>query len=213
MDILEKYPVYREIGMKLNYKILDSYINTETLMKSAKLLGIPRKNDIFLYETEDEMGILMEFTMYEQMKNNKNAIEIYRDKSGEQSRIEKTILDAMLHSYTSLFRVISSSESENIALLYDVLNKKDNIKLTDINLSKTVVPGLLLFIRLVPFKDFNMTSGFSFVFQGYLEEYLLKRYEKISKKVESDRDSIKRFVSFFRLNKEDGMEVNYGEVS
>ncbi|MCK4730363.1 MAG: hypothetical protein KAT28_03525 [Candidatus Aenigmarchaeota archaeon] len=213
MNLLEKYQAYREIGMKLNHKILDSCVNTEILMKSAKLLGIPRKNDIMLYETEDEMGVLMEFTMHEQMKNNKNAIEIYRDKYREQNRIEKTILDAMLLSYTSLFRVISSLESENIVLLYDVLNKKDNIKLIDINLSKTVTPGLLFFTRIVPFKDFNMTSGFSFVFQSYMEEYLRRRYKKIGKKVESDRDSIKRFVSFFRLNKEDGMEVDYEDVS
>jgi hypothetical protein len=89
------------------------------------------------------------------------------------------------------------------------LNKKDNIKLIDIAFSKTAIIGLLLFIRLVPFKDFNMTSGVSFVFPEDLKENLLRRYKKLSKKVESDSDSIKRFVSFFRLNKIGGMEVRY----
>jgi hypothetical protein len=49
----------------------------------------------------------------------------------------------------------------------------------------------------------------SFVFPGNLEIYLLRRYKKLSKKVKSDNDSIKRFVSFFELNKTDGMEVRY----
>ncbi|MBU4492672.1 MAG: hypothetical protein KKD69_09455 [Euryarchaeota archaeon] len=54
-----------------------------------------------------------------------------------------------------------------------------------------------------------MTSGVAFAFPGELEEYLLRRYKKLSKKVKSDSDSIKRFVSFFRLNKTDGIEVIY----
>lgn len=52
-------------------------------------------------------------------------------------------------------------------------------------------------------------SGVSIVFPGNLENYLLMRYKKLSKKVKSDSDSIKRFISFFRLNKTDGIEVRY----
>lgn len=33
------------------------------------------------------------------------------------------------------------------------------------------------------FKDFNMTSGVSFVFPDDMEKYLLRRYKKLSKKV------------------------------
>jgi len=131
------------------------------------------------------------------------------DKAGQR----KLSWRLWLSSYTSLFRVISTSESESTIFLYDILNKKDNIKLIDINFSKTLILELLLFIRLVPFKDFNITSGFSFVFHGDLEEYLLRRYKKLGKKVESDSDSIKRFVSFFKLNKAEGFEVSYGEIS
>ena len=208
MTIIEKYKTYRKIGMELNHKIMDTCLDRDVFMKSARLLGIVR-GDTLIFDSEGEMGVLMDFALNEYRVNNKNAIEIYREKIGWQNEIEKDILDALLSSYTSLFKIISVSEAENTLLLNDILNKKDNIKLIDIAFSKSAIPGLLLFTRLVSFKDFNMTSGVSFAFPGDLEGYLLRRYKKLSKKVKSDSDSIKRFVSFFRLNKINGIEVRY----
>jgi hypothetical protein len=208
MTLIEKYKTYRNVGMELNHKIIDSSLDHDLLKKSAKLLGIIHEGTI-VFDSEDEVSVLMDFTLNEYKVNNKNTIEIYREKIGWQNEIEKDILDALLSSYTSLFKVTSISENENTLRLHDVLNKKDNIKLIDIGFSKSSVPGLLLFIRLVQFEDFNMTSGISFVFNGDLEKYLLRRYKNLSKKVKADSDSIKRFVSFFKLNKTDGMEVMY----
>ena len=208
MTLIEKYETYRKIGMELNHKIMKSCLDRDVLLKSARLLGIVR-GDTLIFDSEDETSVLMDFALNEYRVNNKNAIEIYREKIGWQNEIEKDILDTLLSSYTSIFKVTSISEAENALLLNDILNKKDNIELTDIAFSETAIPGLLLFIRLVRFKDFNMTSGVSFVFPGDSEGYLLRRYKKLSRKVKSDSDSIKRFVSFFRLYKTDGIEVRY----
>jgi len=208
MTIIEKYKTYRKIGMELNHKIMDTCLDRDVFMKSARLLGIVR-GDTLIFDSEGEMDVLMDFALNEYRVNNKNAIEIYREKIGWQNEIEKDILDALLSSYTSLFKIISVSEAENTLLLNDILNKKDNIKLIDIAFSKSAIPGLLLCTILVSFKDFNMTSGVSFAFPGDLEWYLLRRYKKLSNKVKSDSDSIKRFVSFFRLNKINGIEVRY----
>ncbi len=208
MTITEKYKIYRKTGTELNHKIIDACLEREVLMKSARLLGILH-GDTLIFDSEDETSVLMDFTLNEYKVNSRNTIEVYREKIGWQSEIEKDILDALLSSYTSLFRITSISEVENTLILYDILNEKDRIKLIDIALSESAIPGLLLFIRLVSFKDFSMTSGISFVFPGNLEKYLVKRYRKLSKKVKSDSESIKRFVSFFRLNKTDGIEVRY----
>ena len=208
MTIIEKYKTYRKVGMELNHKMIDTCLDHDVLMESARLLGIAR-GDTLRFDSEDEMNVLMDFALNEYRVNNKNTIKIYLEKMGWQNEIEKDILDALLSSYTSLFKVTSISKAENTLFLNDILNKKNNIKLIDIALSKTAIPGLLLFIRLLPFRDFNMTSGMCFVFSGDLEGYLLRRYKKLRKKVKSDSDSIKRFISFFRLSKTDGIEVRY----
>jgi len=54
-----------------------------------------------------------------------------------------------------------------------------------------------------------MTSGISFVFAPNLKGYLLRKHKKLGKKVEVEDDSMKRFISFFKLSKTDGLEVKY----
>ncbi|RLB12747.1 MAG: hypothetical protein DRG39_01085 [Deltaproteobacteria bacterium] len=210
MAIIKKYKKYRKTGRELMKKIIDVCLDHDVLLESAKLLGIA-PNDIVVFENMNEINVLMDFALNEYKVNNKNAIQIYRETIGYKNEIEKDILDTLLLSYTSLFKIISIFEAENTLILNDILNKRDNIKLIDIALSKTAIPGLLMFIRLVPFKDFNITSGISFVFSGDLEAYLLRRYKKLSKKIKSDSESIKRFVSFFKLNRTDSIEVRYEE--
>lgn len=206
--LIEKYKTYRKIGMELNHKMMKTCLSLDALKNSAELLGIAR-GDVFLFDTEDETSVLMDFALNEYRVDDKNTVEIYREKIGGKNEIEKETLGALLSSYTSLFKIASISREESTLILNDILNKKDSIRLMDISLSKSAAPGLLLFTRLLSFKDFNMTSGVSFVFPGDLEGHLLEEYEKLSKKVGGDSDSIKRFVSFFLLDKICGIGVRY----
>jgi hypothetical protein len=93
--------------------------------------------------------------------------------------------------------------------LEDMLNQKDDIKIIDRSLSKSAEPGVLVFIRIVPFKDFNMSAGILFAFYGELEKDILKKYITLTKKVKSNSESVKRFVAFYKLSKTDGIGVRY----
>ncbi len=208
MTIIEKYKEYRNIGRELNHKIMNACLDRNALIKSARLLGIAR-GETLVFESEDETSVLMDFALHDYRANKQNTIEVYREKIGWENEIEKEILDAFISSYTSLFKIISISEAENSLIVNDILNKKDNIKIIDIALSKTAALGLLLFIRLIPFKDFNMSAGISFAFPADSEKYLLKRYKILSKKVKSGNDSLRRFISFYKLSKAEGIEVRY----
>ena len=209
MSLVEKYKKYRKIGMKFNHRIMDKCLDRETLKKSAKLLGIIQKG-IFVFDSDDETSVLMDFALNDYRFVNKTVVERYREKFGWKNDIEKDILDALSVSYTSLFKVTSISRAENTLVLNDLLNKKDNIKLIDISFSNTITHGgLLVFTRLLPFKDFNMTSGVSFVFPPRMESYIIRNYKVKSKKIKSNNEAIKRFVAFYKLNKSYGMDVRY----
>lgn len=208
MDLIETYKTYRRSSIRLTQKIMDTCLKRDVVMKSAKLLGIVRGGTL-IFESEDDTGVLMEFALYDYKVNNKNTIAIYRDTVGWENEIEKEILDVRLKAYSSLFKVISISKKEKTLLLHDILDKKDNITLIDISLSESAIPGMLLFTRLVPCKEFTMSSGISFAFPGRLEKTLLKRYKVLSRRVKSHDRAVKRFVSFFKLNKTKGIEVQY----
>ncbi len=205
MDIVEKYKRIREVGMPLNHKMIKSCLSKEIIFNSAKLLGIVQR-DVLIFENEEETSVLMDFALHEYKVNNKNAVQVYREKIGGQNETENEILASLLSSYTSLFKVFGISE--NTLLLRDILKKEDKlIKLIEISFSKTATPGMLLFIRAVPFNDFYRTSGISFAFRSDMEKYIIRRYGKISKKIKTGSDSMKRYISFFQLNSECGEGV------
>ncbi len=208
MKLIEEYKIYRKVCRDLNHKMMRACLDREVVLKSGKLLGIVQ-GDVMVFDSEDETSVLMDFALHEYKAEDKNAIEIYINKIGGKDDTEKEILNALLSSYTSLFKAIFISKSDNILFLNDLLNKKSNLKLIDIAFSRTAVPGLLLFIRLVPFKDVFMTSGISFIFPPYLEKFLLRKYKKFTKKIDAHNDSLERFIFFFKQNKTDGIEVRY----
>lgn len=208
---MEKYLKYRETEIKLNGKMTNSCLERSTLYKSAELLGIASENTIE-FDSKNETSVLMDFALNDYiLPNNKNTIQVYREKIGYEDEIEKDILDSLISSHTSLFKI--TSRSGNILILKDFLNyNKNQIKLIDFGLSKTAFPGMLLFTRLVPFGELYMTSGVSFVFDEHYENYLLRRYRVLARKVDSRFDNVKRFVTFYKLNKTHGLDIRYASL-
>jgi len=209
MSLVDRYRMYREANRKLNHKVMKACLGRDVVMKSANLLGIA-EGDALLFDSMDETDVLMDFALNDYRVDSRNAFRNYRQNYGG-NELELDILDALLSSYTSLFKVTSVSRAQKLVFLNDILNNRKRIKLIDIALSETATLGMLLFIRLISFGDFNMTSGVSFAFPSDLEGYLVRKYMKLSKKIESDNESVRRFVSFFKLSKTDGLEVKYEE--
>ena len=175
---------------------------------SAKMLGITVQGDEFMFDSEEETSHLMDFVLFDYKVNGKNAVQVYRETHKEQSIADNEIIDSMLSSYTSLFEVVAiSGYTLQLKDLFRIMDKP--IKLIDVSFSGSAIPGMLLFIRLVPLNDYYMTSGVSFVFRNELKEYLVRRYSKISKKIKAADDDISRYFSFFKLSKECGEEVRY----
>jgi hypothetical protein len=148
----------------------------------------------------------MNFLLFDYKVNGKNTIQAYRESQVAKTKIENELVNSMLLSYSSLFEVTSIRGFT--VELKDLFRTTDKpIKLIDIAFSVTASPGTLIFIRLVPIGDRYMTSGVSFIFRKEIKQYLLRRYRKISKKIETDDEDMKRYTSFFKLNKECGEEA------
>lgn len=207
--IVKKYKTYRKVGMNLNHKMMDKCLDRDTLNKSAKLLGIIQKGKI-VFDNEDETSVLMDFALNDYRFVNKTVVEKYSEKYGWKNTREKNIFNALSNSYTSLFKITSISRSNNTLILKDILNKENDIKLIDIAFSNTIShSNYLLFTRILPFRDFNMTSGVSFIFRPNMENYLIKQYNKKNNKIKSNNEDIRRFVTFCKLHKKHGIDVSY----
>lgn len=209
MSLVDRYKMYREANRKLNVKVMNACLERDAFMSAANLLGIAEGNAVF-FDNMDETDVVMDFALNDYTVEGRNAVQLYREKYGGDE-LELDIMDALLSSHTSLFKITFVDQREKLVFFDDIINGRSRIGLIDIALSRTATIGMLLFFRLLPFSDFNMTSGVSFAFPNELENYLLRQYKKLRKKIKSDSEAVKRFVSFFWLSKTDGLKMKYEE--
>jgi hypothetical protein len=208
MNIRKEYKKYREIGTQLTDKIVKTCLHKGITKDAAKLMGILRGNEL-LIESEEEGIAFMDFVLNDYQVGNKTLVQTFQAQVEKPELEEQTLLDAWAQAYTSLFKIKSISPSEHSLILDDLLNGNQNIKLLDFALSESAVPGMLIFVRLIPFQDGYITSGVIFAFVETKEAYLLKQYKYQAKKVKSNNEAIQRFVAFFNLNRTQGMAVGY----
>ena len=202
---IEKYIKMREAGMAANGKLM-KYVSKDMMNYAVKLLGIRMQGNTILFDNEEETSYLMNFLLYDYKINGKNTVQLYQESHRANTEIENEVINSMRSSYSSLFEV-TSIRGFTISLR-DLFRETDKPKkLIDVAFSMTASSGTLLFIRLVPVGDRYMTSGVSFIFRKEIKQYLLRRYRKISKKIQTGDQDMKRYIAFFKLNKECGEEA------
>lgn len=209
IDPVTRYKKYRTTGTQLSQKVLQSPCMTKTSRESAgRLLGV-LQGKTFVFEQEEEEIALTDFLFFDCRPDQKNLVERYAAEVGGKGADEEAVLRAWQSAYSSLFKVTEVSSAEHLIILSDVLHPGTNVQLMDLSFSQTAVPGLLFFTRIVPFEEFNTTSGCTFVFPEAREKHIMTKYKSLVKKVKTSDERIQRFICFFKLNRTYGTEVAY----
>jgi hypothetical protein len=208
MVSLDRYQAYRQAARELNHQIMDALVERAVLMRAARALDIAR-GDTFVFESEAEMNVLMDYALYEYRRRGQALVQVYREQTTALSPLQRELLDGMCQSYTSLFRITAVQATESTIVLAERLQQREDVPLIDIMFSRTAAPGMLLFTRVVPLAGMNMTAGIAFAFPGDAEAHLLRRYKRLSKRIKADTDSARRLVAFFQLNRTEGIEVSF----
>lgn len=196
--------------MNLHTKVLET-LPRGTIQAAARLLGLLQGKTIVL-DDEDQTGIIMDLAIYESLGEGMTALETYIARRSAASE-ETDLLAAMAGSRTSLFEIVEARPDEHQLIYQDLLNPiMGEITVTDVHLSQTAQPGLMIFTRVVDVDGLNMSSGIGFLFKPDLKKYLMKRHKTVMKKIASDSDSVRRFVAFFKLYGIDGLTAAFGNI-
>lgn len=206
MSSIDKYVKMRETGTNFVYKELMPFVSKDMMVHSAKLLGIRMQDNKIFFDNEEETSYLMNFLIYDYKVDGKNTVQTFQESRSIKTKTENELVNSMLLSYSSLFEVISiRGFTVSLKDLFRTIDKP--VKLIDIAFSVTASPGILIFVRLIPIGGSFMTSGVSFIFRKENKQYLLQRYRKISKKIDVSDNDMKRYIAFFKFNKECGEEA------
>lgn len=203
-SIVKKYREYRKVTKDLVQTVLEKFVDNQSLRFAGRLMGILQQKT-FMLESEEDMDFVMDFCLFEYQINGKNLWQRYQEEVAAPSEIEAEIIQASLLAYSSLFTILETDPEHGSVTLLDLFNDGKEIQIIDINLSETAEDGFIIFVRIIPFADFNMTSGIFCVFPENAERSLLKKIKIMMKKVKSEMESVQRFVAIFKLNKKIGL--------
>lgn len=202
--ILKEYQRYRKVGRALSQKIIEAYLDETVLEQAANVLRLGQKR-LLVLDSEDDISVLMDFILYEiQQGDKKNMVERYAEENSGTNAFERELLAAMVKAQTGLYKVSQVLREKRQIVLDNLIVPEASAILTDINLSQTLVEGLLIFLRPIRTAKFTMTSGVAFVFPPKIQQTLTMHWKRLDSKGDAER-----FAWFFRKSKQSGFETRY----
>lgn len=155
-ELVARYQRMRAVSTRLNNMLIQR-LAADALREGGRKLGLLHDNT-FVFDSEDETAVLMDYCLYHVQRNGRNAIEQYvSDHPPVAGTDEATCLRAMQDAIYSLFRVDAAEPDVGVAVT-DVATDRQYL-LVDIGLSRSATPGTVFFSRLLLFDDFATTNG------------------------------------------------------
>jgi hypothetical protein len=155
-DIVAQYQRFRPTRLRLNNKLV-SRLSRDALNEGAKKLGILR-GGMFVFETDDESCVLMDYCIYNVYRRGRNAVEQYVcDCPPDPDSDEMACLRAMQHATYALVAVLGVERG--VGCHVRNLFTEETRLLVDMGFSKTGRPGTVVATRLLDFGDYVATSG------------------------------------------------------
>jgi len=202
-SVVKQYRRYRKAGMALHHKVIDKYVDDQVLNEAASSLGLGEEHQLVL-DTEDDLSVMMEYSIYEKRREKQNFIERYQHEVGGRNRVERDLLTAKANARTGLFRVDEIWSDRYSLRLSDLLDERIQIELTDMSFSQSIKRDVIIFFRPLEFSEFTTTSGVAFTFSQEMETELKECWAKWDK-----LDSAERYVQIFKLYKSKGLPTAY----
>lgn len=154
--LLRRYRRLRAVMRDLHSELLRS-VSKAIFTESGEKLGF-MVDGTFVFETEDESSVLMDYCLYDGWSGQHNAITRFLAKQPYAAGSdEMLLLDAMSRAHYSLFQVESVANGVG-ANCRDLL-RGDGGSIVDEGLGSTAVEGMVLACRLVVLPELSMTTG------------------------------------------------------
>lgn len=191
MDRIEKFVEYREVHKRLlekMVKFVDKNYSLEVVKAGRKLMFIIKNNRVIF--TIDEFPFFMDYLLHEHRIEERTITELYKEKVGGENKVEEELIESMIESHVSLFKVVNVVQKKALVFLMDMEKRVKNIRLTDTELCDYAEDGMIQFTRIMKFDDFAMTSGMLFCFDGLYEKDLQDEIRRIKREIHNEEEQV-----------------------
>jgi hypothetical protein len=183
----------------------------QIFLQTAKELGYRVKDGAIIFSSEVAMDRLCDFLIYEPtLPQGKSLAQQYLESGPDIPEIETAVLRAAAVARTSLFETVEIAPSESRFLVRDLLQECSDFWITDINLSRTIKPGGLIFTRVLQVNEICFSTGAAVCFGPESKQFLLRKNERIEKIKNPVLRSRKQLVLFVSLEKFSSITLKLG---
>ena len=155
-EMVSRYKRLRRIGTAMNNALVRT-LAKDVLEEGGRKLGIIR-DGTFVFASQDETNVLMDYCIYGVRRNGVNAIErCLADSPPAEGSEEMLLLRAKTQARYSIFQVEKVIAGVGVEML-DVF-RQDRVFVVDMGFGQTAVVGLMLASRLISVGDFWVTGG------------------------------------------------------
>ena len=205
---IDEYKAIRESGQEVLDMIFKyaAENNKQAIISSAKLLGF-RDGKRMVFASENDSETLMDFMVFEKSTQNDAAYQRFYRSCPKLDDLQQVNMNGILHFHSSLFEVKSIDPKGNTIVLEDLMDAGREYQLMDIEMSKTVPAGFIIFTRLIPINDVNMTSGVGFGFNRIDKDKLLSAISLAEFKHRRKLTKTELFILMHEKNRQYGVET------
>jgi hypothetical protein len=155
-DLLAPYKKVRDVRFHLSSTLVRT-LSKEVLDQAGRALGMLRQGT-FVFDSEDQTAVLMDYAIYNVRSGGRNAVERYIDKSPPPpSSDQSVVLQAMLKAYYSLLEVVDVEHGVGVSVR-DILRGNTDF-LVDVGFGSTAHKGMLMATRVIRHEGFVTTGG------------------------------------------------------
>jgi len=154
--LLARYRRLRQVGMEVNNALV-SRLPKEVVDEGGEKLGILRQG-VLVFESEDEMAVLMDFCIHDVRRQGRNAVERFLAETPYPPGSDEAVfLQALKDAHYSL--VLVETPEPGLGARVRDLVRDDAFLLVDVGLSRSATQGLILASRLIAPGNIPMTTG------------------------------------------------------
>lgn len=208
------YELLRAVGTDLNSKLFKELTKDEHKI-AARQLGALKKNQM-MFDSYEQFDQYTDFCIND-FQNIHGQTITHRYLSQQADNIDATeekILNALLSSTTSFYRITGRNIASATVNMEDVLNGGE-LTITDrgFSLSPNIL-DCLIFSRILSFEGgLNFTSGAPMIFSISTQALVLSEYWRLMKKSATTSIPSRRYAAFYKLHDRYGHKaVIYGET-
>ncbi|WP_066017015.1 hypothetical protein [Endozoicomonas atrinae] len=209
------YDQLRADGRDLNSKLFKE-LNKDEHKIAARQLGAMKKNQM-MFDSYEQFDQFTDFCINDfQDIHGHTIVSRYLSRHADTiNATEEKILNALLSSNTSLYRIVSRNIDSSTVTMEDLLNGGE-LTITDrgFSLSPNIV-DYVMFTRILSYEDgLNFTSGAPMIFPKSTQALVLSEYWRLLKKRASTSIPSRRYAAFYKLHDKYGYKaVSYDETA